>query len=247
MDHSPVAGTRTRWGRGTLAEIALLLIVLLIFSWVHARVGTDAAVATANALTLQSVERTLHLDIALGVNRWLTEHPALIMPAVLYYRLYYVVILGVLVWVYVRHAEVYLTVRRTLVAMLLLVLPVYWAVPMSPPRFALPGVVDILAGHDPFGAHTGQTAGASVYSAMPSMHVGWSLWCAFAAWCALRGSHPRLAWLPWLFPLGMVAVVLATGNHYVLDIAGSLVLLAAAIAAATAWGRLAGRRRPRAG
>jgi hypothetical protein len=35
--------------------------------------------------------------------------------------------------VFVRHAEVYRKVRRTMVAMMVLVLPVYWAVPTSPP------------------------------------------------------------------------------------------------------------------
>jgi hypothetical protein len=61
-------------------------------------------------------------------------------------------------------------------------------------------------------------------------------------WCALRASHPRLALLAWIFPLGMVAVVLTTGNHYVLDIAGSVTLLTLAIAAASLWRRLAEKR-----
>lgn len=231
-----------------LVEVAFLLLVILLFSWLHAAVGKDAAAATANALTLQSMERALHLDIALGTNQWLTAHPALIQPAVYYYRLYYVAIIGVLVWVFIRHADVYVKARRTLVAMVVLVLPVYWAVPMSPPRFALPGVVDIIAEHDILGGHASQEIddGQTVYSAMPSMHVGWSLWCAYAVWCALRVSHPRPALLSWLFPLGMVAVVLTTGNHYVLDIVGSVVLLIVSIAVAGAWGRLAERRRDRA-
>ncbi|GII86032.1 inositol phosphorylceramide synthase [Sphaerisporangium siamense] len=224
-----------------LVEAAFLLLVILLFSRVHAVVATDAAVATANALTLQSIERALHLDIALGANRWLTEHPFLIQPAVYYYRLYYLALFGVLVWVFVRHAEVYLRVRRTLVAMTILVLPVYWAVPMSPPRFALPGVVDIIATYDIFGGHATRDAsgGASVFTAMPSMHVGWSLWCAYAVWYALRDSHPRGAPLAWIFPLGMVAVVLVTGNHYVLDIAGSVALLAVSLAVVAVWNRFA--------
>jgi hypothetical protein len=35
----------------------------------------------------------------------------------------------------------------------------------------------------------------------------------------------------------MAADVLTTGNHYVLDIAGSITLLAVAVIAASAWGR----------
>jgi hypothetical protein len=166
---------------------------------------------------------------------------------VYYYRSYYLAIIGVLVWVFIRHADVYVRVRRTLVAMTVLVLPVFWALPMSPPRFALPGVVDIIAAYDILGGHAvrGIESGRNLYSAMPSMHMGWSLWCAYAAWYALRGSHPRLAVLPWIFPLGMAAVALVTGNHYVLDIAGSVVLLVVSIVVVSAWGRLTERRRAR--
>jgi hypothetical protein len=73
--------------------------------------------------------------------------------------------------------------------------------------------------------------------------VGWSLWCAYGVWSALRVAHPRLALLSWIFPLLMAADVLATGNHYVLDVAGSIVLLAVSIVAASMWGRLAERWR----
>ncbi|GIF23828.1 hypothetical protein Ate02nite_65580 [Paractinoplanes tereljensis] len=202
----------------------------MVFSRLHAVVATDRVAATANAWHLQAVENTLHLNIELSANRWLVEHPALIPPAVLTYRLYYAVLLGTLVWVYVRHREVYRQVRRTLLWMTFLVLPVFWAVPMSPPRFALPGVVDIVAEHDLFGSTASRNP--ANFTAMPSMHVAWSAWCGYAVWTALRPTHPRLALLAWVFPLLMTAVVFTTGNHYVLDGAGSATLLAIAIAIA---------------
>ena len=119
-----------------------------------------------------------------------------------------------------------------------------WAVPESPPRFALPGVIDIVARYDILGHASRDTGnGQNHYSAMPSLHVGLSLWCAYTVWSVLRAGHPRLALLSWMFPLLMAADVLATGNHYVLDVAGSIVLLAASIVAASTWGRLAERRR----
>jgi len=231
-----------------LVEVAVLLLVILAFTRLHSAAGTDAAArAAANAAALQAVERALGLDITLAVNRWLVEHPALVKPAVYYYRLYYLVIVGVLVWVFVRHPGDYVRVRRVLVVMTLLALPVFWALPMSPPRFAVPGVVDIVTEHDILGGEASHViaTGRNLYSAMPSMHTAWSLWCGYAAWYALRARHSRLAVLPWLFPLGMAAVVLATGNHYVLDIAGSVTLLLAAVGAVSAWERLAARGRPR--
>ena len=78
---------------------------------------------------------------------------------------------------------------------------------------------------------------------MPSLHVGLSLWCAYAVWSVLRVEHPRQALLWWMFPLLMAADVLATGNHYVLDVAGSIVLLAVSIVAASMWGGRAEHRR----
>jgi hypothetical protein len=212
-----------------------VILGVLVFARLHATGGKDLAVATTNAVALQSAERALHLDIELAVNRWLTEHLFLIMLSVLYYRLYYVVIAGVLIWVYLQHGDRYRTARRTLFAMSFLAVPVFWALPMSPPRFTTPGVVDIVADNDIFGTFAAQD-GQMVYTAMPSMHVAWSLWCGYAVWSALRASHPRWALLAWLFPLGMVAVVLVTGNHYVLDEVGSVLLLGAAIASVSACG-----------
>lgn len=232
------------WVRALL-EVVGLVLGFLLFARLHAGAGKDVAAATANARALQSAERALHLNIERAANHWLAAHPFLIEFSVYCYRLYYAVLVAALVWIFLRHADVYVKVRRTLVAMTFLILPVYWAMPMSPPRFALPGIVDIVADHDLLGGHPSQAPGQNHYSAMPSLHVGWSLWCAYAAWTALRGTHPRLALAAWLFPLLMTGVVLTTGNHYVLDVVGSVILLALSIAATTAWNYLVDRVKSR--
>src|SRR3954471_6779201 len=90
-----------------LVEVVVLVLGILLFTRLHAAAGTSRTAATANARHLQSVEDILHLNVELTANRWLAEHPALIQPAVYCYRLYYVVLFGVLVWVYVRHTRVY--------------------------------------------------------------------------------------------------------------------------------------------
>ncbi len=219
------------------------MLWLVVFTRLHAAAGKDVAAATANAHAVQSAEQTLHLDIERTVNGWLAGNVLVSHLAVYVYRLYYLVIIAVLVWVFLRHAGVYRRIRRTLVAMTVLILPVYWALPLSPPRFALPGVVDIVAAYDILGQASRDLGnGQNHFSAMPSLHVGWSLWCAYAAWSALRVSRPRLALLAWAFPLLMVAVVIATGNHYVLDVVGSMVLVAVSVAVAAAWGSLVRRR-----
>ena len=228
-----------------LGELILLLLWFLLFTRLAAAAGRDLAAATANALALQSVEHAVHIDIERSANGWLAGNLVLSHLAVYLYRLYYPVVAGTLLWVFIRHAGVYRKVRRTMVAMTVLVLPVYWAVPVSPPRFALPGAVDVVARYDILDqASRDSWTSSGHYTAMPSLHVGWALWCAYAVWSALRGTRPGRALLSWLFPLVMAADVLATGNHYVLDIAGSVALLAVAIAAASMCGGLVARRRP---
>lgn len=45
-----------------------------------------------------------------------------------------------------RHAEIYLGVRNALIVVAALALVVFWLVPMSPPRFAIVEIVDIVRG-----------------------------------------------------------------------------------------------------
>jgi hypothetical protein len=231
-----------RGGRVTFAlwETSILALVILTFTRVHAAIGNNVAAATDNARTLQTVERTLHLNIELAMNRWLVGHDALIAPSVIVYRGYYAVLIGVVVWIFLRHPGVYRHVRNTFIAMSGLALLVYWAVPMSPPRFALAGIVDVITEHDLWGGRAFHESGS--YTAMPSVHVAWSAWAAYAAWSALRGAHPRGALLVWMFPSVMVAVVFSTGSHYVLDVVGSALLLVLSIAVARLWDRLARHR-----
>lgn len=223
-----------RGWRRSVSDLAALMAGLALFWWLQNRAGTDVVSATANAHSLQSVERVLHLDIEVAANQWLTRRPQLMHATVLCYRLYYLPLAAVLLWVLFRHREVFLTVRRTLVAMAAIALLVFFILPMSPPRFALTGIVDVVAEDDLFGGGASRdlTNGQNHFSAMPSLHVAWSALCAYAVWSALRGRYPRLALLAGPFPVVMVAVVISTGNHYVLDVVGSAVLLAISVAVA---------------
>jgi membrane-associated phospholipid phosphatase len=239
----PTRQAERPWRR-PMTEVAGLVLGVVVFSWLYNLAGKDVASATANAHAVLSVERSLHLNIELPANHWLAEHPVLMHGAVAYYRLYYLPLAGVILWLLLRHADVYRTIRRTLLVMAPLALLVVWLVPMSPPRFALAGIVDIVAEHDLFngGGSRNLANGHNHFSAMPSLHVGWSALCAYGMWLAARGKHPRLALLSWLFPVVMVAVVITTGNHYVLDVAGSLIVLATSIMVVAAWERWAERR-----
>jgi hypothetical protein len=53
------------------------------------------------------------------------------------------------------------------------------------------------------------------YAAMPSLHVGWALWCGVMLWRHGRAPWTRVAAIG--YPLITTTVVIGTANHYVLD------------------------------
>ncbi len=59
------------------------------------------------------------------------------------------------------------------------------------------------------------------YAAMPSMHIGWSTWCAVAMWPLLRRRWQRVLVL--LYPLVTLFCIIVTANHYWIDGVGGLI------------------------
>jgi hypothetical protein len=88
-------------------------------------------------------------------------------------------------------------------------------VPVAPPRM-LDGFVDTVARRPALAALAQPGALANPYAAMPSFHVGWVVLAAVATGQVLRGRRARLLLA---LPGGvMTAAVVATGNHFLLDV-----------------------------
>ena len=62
---------------------------------------------------------------------------------------------------------------------------------------------------------------------MPSLHMAWAAWCTLVVWRMYRSMWLR--GLALLYPCMTVLAVLATGNHYVLDVLAGLATLALAM------------------
>ena len=108
------------------------------------------------------------------------------------------------------------------------------------------GFTDVAASRHAFvDWHAGALAShANQLAAMPSLHIAWAAWCALALWQISRRRWVRV--LAVLYPCLTTFAVLATGNHFLLDILAGLAALALALAvlAVAAPARIAaGRRR----
>jgi len=243
------AGTGARGLRlraAAVTEVVCLGVLYAGYSLARNLVPVDAGAARARAHDVLHLERLLRLDVEAAANSWLSAHAALAVAASYWYAvLHFAVtpVLLVLLWVQAPRAT-YRLLRTTLVVATALALIGYVAFPLMPPRM-LAGYTDTMAqtaGSGWWGAEAGAPRGlgglTNQFAAMPSMHVGWAVWCALAATALLPPGRWRV--LVWLYPLGTLAVVVATANHYVVDGLAGAALVLAVLAAL----RRAARREP---
>lgn len=218
--------TRPRWWIEALTIAWLCWVYDAITNLAPLRLHT----ALADARGLLSVERALHIDPEHALDRWLAPHHTLALVISDYYdNAHFVVTLGLLGWLWWRRADIYRPLRNALVLVNVLAFVVFWLFPVAPPRL-LPGFVDVVAATHAIGSwHTGELATvANQYAAMPSLHIAWAAWCTLAAWRAWRQRWVRA--LALCYPFITAFAVLATGNHYVLDLLGGLATLCASLA-----------------
>jgi hypothetical protein len=237
---SGAARRRGFWSRPVWREVPLLAVVYGIYTFTRliSAGGADEAVANANR-----VLRAEHV-VGLTPERWLNHAVStrafLAVPAdYAYATLHYAVTPAVLIWLWRAHPTAYLPARRTLTAATLLGLVGFATMPLAPPRM-LPSFIDTMAryGNDGWwgsaaSAPEGLSSLTNQLAAMPSLHVGWAIWCG---WMVSRLA--RRAWVRRLavaYPVVIVLVVLSTGNHYLVDaVAGLIVLLAGYVIPRTA-------------
>jgi len=234
------AAARSRWWVELLAIGWLLFLYDAVNNLAPLRMST----ALGNARGILHVERVLHIDPELSLDRWLASRHTLGTILANYYdNAHFIVTLGVLGWLWWRRADLYRPLRNSLVLVNVIGFVVFWLLPVAPPRM-LDGFTDVVASTHAFGSwHTGALASAAnQLAAMPSLHMAWAAWCTLALWRASRRLLVRA--LAVAYPCLTALAVLATGNHFLLDIVGGLAALALAVALAGWLGRATGRFAP---
>ncbi|MBD0338716.1 MAG: phosphatase PAP2 family protein [Thermoleophilia bacterium] len=144
------------------------------------------------------------------------------------------VVLGfALLYVYLRRNGAFLRFRNTILAANVIGLLGYIAFPTAPPRmFPEFGFVDVLANFSSLNHGSAIVELASnPYAAMPSLHAADSLIVGLTMAVLVRRRVWKTLWLAW--PAWVAFCVMATGNHFWLDIA------AGAVVAALAYGAIA--------
>ncbi|TXS13672.1 phosphatase PAP2 family protein [Streptomyces sp. adm13(2018)] len=215
------------------AELALIGVVYAAYSGGRLLVRGDEASAVEHGLAILRLERLLGIDAEHPLNRLFTDVPALGIPAdFAYASLHYLVTPAILLWLFRRRPAHYRAARTWLMVSTLLGLVGFTLLPTCPPRLLDPvhGFTDTMAHFSAYGWWGGEASAprglgglTNQYAAMPSLHVGWALWCGVMLW--RYGRTPAAKALGVAYPLLTTVVVMGTANHYLLDaVAGAAVM-----------------------
>ncbi|BCB91751.1 bifunctional phosphatase PAP2/O-acyltransferase family protein [Phytohabitans suffuscus] len=213
---------RPPWGR----EIAIGLAVFAVYavvtslSWPGRR-----AVAMAHSRRIYELERALHIDVELTLNRWLEPHGALRVAANYEYATTYVVsAFALLFWLYLRRPAVYRWARNSFILVNLLSMACFAVYPVAPPRLVGDlGFVDTVRLGQTWGSWGSPVVShANELAAMPSLHFAWAVWVS--AMLAAYAGGRLVQGLSAVHVAVTGLVIMATANHYLLDaVAGTLV------------------------
>jgi hypothetical protein len=202
-----------------------------------------AATAFQHARHLISIEQATGLFVEPTIQTWSGGWSfATDLASWIYINAQTTICLSALIYIYLFHNERFYFVRNMFIVAMAIALVGYIVYPTAPPRFfpelGFQDTVSNFTGVD----HNDVKVNAlfNPYAAVPSMHccnallIGWSL-SQMVKW-----RPARTFWA--LYPLIMLWVVVATGNHWVLD-----AVLGAATAALSFYAaRWLARKRPEA-
>ncbi|AYN41670.1 inositol phosphorylceramide synthase [Streptomyces dangxiongensis] len=218
-------------------EILLVAVSYWTYSLIRNAVPEQRAEALRNARWIWRVEHDLGVAVEQSVNHAANSVTWLIVGMNYYYAtLHFVITIGVLVWLYRWHPGRYAATRLALFATTGVALVGYYLFPLAPPRLMHGGhFVDTVLRHHTWGSMASGDLKhmSNQYAAMPSMHIGWSLWCGLTVFALASVPWARVLGL--VYPAATLLVIVATANHFWLDAVGGVVCLCFGFAVARLW------------
>ncbi|RMI38438.1 phosphatase PAP2 family protein [Streptomyces triticirhizae] len=224
-------------------ELLLIAVSYAIYSAIRNAAPDRVADAQKHARWIWDLQGHLGLAFERSVNHAVEGVTWLVVTMNYYYAtLHFVVTIAVLVWLFRSHPGRYGPTRLVLFVTTGVALIGYYFFPLAPPRL-MEGMdfIDTASVHQTWGSLSAEdSAMASVsnqYAAMPSMHIGWSVWCGITIAVLARPLWIKL--LGALYPVATLLVIVATANHFWLDAVGGLVCLGVGYLVSRLWfGRL---------
>lgn len=227
-------------------QVGLFVVAFLLYDAVRGLVlGGNLYKPFGDAMRIIDFERAVHIFVEPSVQAW-AENKHVLMDILdwTYLNGHFIVTLAAMLFIYFRRNDSFYFVRNVLMISMALALVGYGLYPTAPPRLMpewgfTDSISQFLTHNGSWSTNTPAGAFVNAYAAVPSMHVCFS---SIIGLTMIRLSSHRLAKIAWgLYPALVTFVVVATANHFLVDV--FLGALTAAISFALAH-RLLARARP---
>ena len=230
-----------------LLEVGVIVFLGWIYNWLQNLAPVRLDLALHNGEAVLSFEQRLHVSPERSLDHWLNHHYLLAYVSSDFYdNAIFAVTLALAAWIWWRRPDIYRPLRNDLVLANLIGFAVFWLYPVAPPRM-LPGFADIVEKVGGLGSwHNTLISHADQLAAMPSMHLAWAVWCSLVVWRLAGKEGWRRAALAFgiTYPLVTAWVVIATGNHYLMDVLAGVAVTAVSVVAVELGPRLFRRLSP---
>lgn len=210
-------------------ELLIIAVGYFVYTEIRNGVPSHEALAQVRAHDVISFEKTLHIFHELAVNNWVFAHVHIAEVFNYYYAtMHFIVTIAVGIWIFARHQAYARALRTAWYITNLVALLGYAFFPLAPPRLASGySFHDTVVYFHTWGSWGDASVASSSnqFAAMPSMHIGWSLWCGITI--VMLAKRKWVKALGALYPLMTLAVIVGTANHFFMDAIGGVIALAA--------------------
>ncbi len=231
---------RVHW---MLGQALIVLTGIFCYFQVRGLTSTDPATAVDHAHDLIRFEQAIGIDVEEAVQAAVTPSEVLSTFANwIYIWGHWPVIITTMVWLGWRHREVFLRLRDAMLISGGLGLVVFVTYPVAPPRLVDPDLIDTVTERSAAYRYLQPPNFVNQYAAMPSLHAGWDLLVGISI--ATAGGVLVVRLIGWVLPMLMAFAVVATANHYLVDVIAGVSLALLGFVLAIALERRRSRRAP---
>lgn len=218
---------------GLVREVALVVAAMLAYFGIRNQTVGGAAEAHANAERIADLEQTLHVAWEDAIQEAIVGSDFLVMLTNwVYIWGHWPVILGVATALYLYRRKRYYLLRNALFVSGGIGFVFFALVPVAPPRLLDLGLVDTVTTESSAYRALQPPGLTNQYAAFPSLHVGWNIVVGIVL--LLTTAHLVVRAFAVISPLAMGFAVIATANHFVLDVVGGIVVVLVGLAVALA-------------
>jgi hypothetical protein len=225
---------RARSGRsGFVREAGLVAAAIVAYFGIRNRTVGSPEEAFVNADRIVGFERWAHIAWEDSVQGWIVGSDVLVMLTNwVYIWGHWPVILGAAALLYHYRRDSYYVLRNALFVSGAIGFFFFAVLPVAPPRLLDLGLADTVTDQSNTYRALQPPGLTNQYAAFPSLHVGWNIVVGIVL--LMTTAHLAVRVFAVASPLAMGFAVVATANHFVVDVAAGVLVVVVGLGVALA-------------